>query len=302
MASMEKSERKTEKDEQHPWYESNLWLWGPFAFVIAIIGLVLTMKGEYRWMLGLLPLMAIFPILRIAKKIGNGIGTIEIFIFFFVPLNYGVYGLYQYLEPPSPIAVSPSKVELAQLSDSLNQTRGYINLDVYNRSDDPHYDVWVKLLIRSDLLMPEILDIDFPTIEERSLTGKDVLDMAVGSMCLGGKDKHKHPAFLCVIDKLEPKGTFKIKLTSPYSIDISSPDRIGHLLTDVVEFSDVPGKHFNHLKGKPPSSGAEHAPPEPFQITTMFHFCPDVAEVYKLQPPMRCTPNSKYNLKGEKLL
>ena len=211
------------------------------------------------------------------------------------------YGIYQILEPPSPIAVSPSKVELAHLSDSLNQTRGYINLEVYNRGDDPHYDVWVKLYINSNILRPEILDIDFPTIEERSLAGKDVLDIAVGSMCLGGIDKYKRPAFLWVIDKLIPKEMFVIKMTSPHSIDLSSPERIGHLKAYVVKFSDNPGKHFNHIKGKPPSSGAEHAPPEPFHITTMFHFCPDVAEVYKLQPPMRCTPNSKFNPKGEKL-
>jgi hypothetical protein len=129
-ASRGNSERDTKEAVQHQWYESNLWLWGPFAFIIAIIGLVLTMKGEYRWMLGLVPLITIFPILCIAKKIGKGIGTIEIFIFFFVPFNYGVYGLYQYLEPPSPIAISPSEVDLSHLSASHRQMSGYINLDI----------------------------------------------------------------------------------------------------------------------------------------------------------------------------
>ena len=141
---MEKSKRKTEKAEQHPWYESNLWFWGPFTVIVAIIGLVLTMKGEYRWMLGLLPLMALFPIWRIAKKIGNGIGTIEIFIFFFVPFNFGAYGLYQYLEPPSPIAISPSEVKLTHLFDPQSTMRGVIDVSIYNKGDDPFYEIWAK--------------------------------------------------------------------------------------------------------------------------------------------------------------
>src|SRR5256885_13109616 len=111
-ASRGRSEQHTEEAVQHQWYESNLWIWGPFALVIMVIGLVVPMKGELRWMLGLLPFVAILPIWHIAKNIGHGICTIEIFLFFFVPFTSGIYGLYQYLEPPSPIAVSPSKEEL----------------------------------------------------------------------------------------------------------------------------------------------------------------------------------------------
>ena len=90
------------------------------------------------------------------------------------------------LQPPSPIAISPSKVDLAQLSD-LPNLKGYINLTVHNRGDDPQYDVWVKLVISSKILWPEALDVDFPTMEEPSLSAKAMIDMAVGTMCLGGR-------------------------------------------------------------------------------------------------------------------
>ena len=77
--------------ERYPWYESK-WIGGHFALAIAIIGLVVPMR-ELRWMLGFLPLVAIWPILHVAKNIGRGIGTIEIFIFLLVPYTYGLWNL-----------------------------------------------------------------------------------------------------------------------------------------------------------------------------------------------------------------
>jgi len=205
---------------------------------------------------------------------------------------------YYMLQPPSPIAVFPSIVDLVRLSD-LPNLKGYINLTVHNRGDDPQYDVWVKLVISSKILWPEALDVDFPTMEELSLSVKAMMNMSVGTMCLGGKDKYKHPAFLCVIDKLDPKHMFTIKLTSRLSMDASStPEHVGHLSAFVVRFSDHPSQHFDQSEGQPTASSVDHTPPEPFDITSMVHFCPNVAEAYKLPINATCTPNSRHNLKA----
>ncbi len=60
MASMEKPKRKTEKDEQHLWFESNLWIWVRSPLSYSSLAWVPNMKGEYRWMFGLVTLMAAF--------------------------------------------------------------------------------------------------------------------------------------------------------------------------------------------------------------------------------------------------
>lgn len=207
-------------------------------------------------------------------------------------------GAYYVLQPPSPIAISPSRVDLIKLSDLAN-LKGYINLTVHNRDNDPQYDVWVKLVISSKILWPEALDVDFPTMEELSLSVKAMLDMAVGTMCLGGKDKYKNPAFLCVIDKLGPKDMFTIKLASRVSVDASSkPENIGHLSAFVVRYSDHPSQHFDQSEGQPAASSVDHTPPEPFDITSMVHFCPNIAEAYKLPKNATCTPNSRHNFKA----
>ena len=283
-----------------------LWVWIAIALglLCTLVGMVATVKGTL--VIGLLLAVATSVAFGAAawfygKDEGSlkktrrlaGVVTSIVSAIILIPATYYM------LQPPSPIGISPSRVDLVQLSDLPNNLKGYINLTVHNRGDDPQYSVWVKLVISSQTLRPETLDIDFPTMEELSLSLKAMLNMAIGTMCLGGKDTYKNPAFLCVIDKLGPRDMFIIKVTSHYPMGSSSPERIGHLSAFVVKFSDHPSQHFDQSEGQPTASSVDHTPPEPFNITSMVHFCPNITEVYTLPRSATCTPNSKHNFKAK---
>jgi hypothetical protein len=72
---------------------------------------------------------------------------------------------------------------------------GQYDFVVYNRSDAPHHQIWIKLLLNSDFVSPEMLDLDLPTLEERERAGMSINEMAAGTMCMPGKDNIRRPSF-----------------------------------------------------------------------------------------------------------
>lgn len=96
MPSRGKKKQPKEKGKSL-WFEDKPILDLLFSF---ISGLIVAVSHDYRWyLLGAL-IFAIIPVRRVAKSLGRRHGaTLEIFIFFFVPLCSATYGFYQWLEP-----------------------------------------------------------------------------------------------------------------------------------------------------------------------------------------------------------
>lgn len=284
---------------QSPWYESNL-LWVPLTTAFAIILTVAAamIKGDFRFLLWLALALLVHPLWILARNIGitrSSHQRITFLIFLFLSI-VATYMGYEYLAE-EPIAVSPSEVKLAHLFHSGDSLRGVIDLSIHNKGDDPYHEIWVKVLVNSDLLSAETIDLDFPTIEERIGSGKDPTGIALSSGCFRGRDGNSHPAFLCIIDRLEPKEFFKIQLTTSKARPSDmSEDQIGTAVMRIVTFSKDPGRRFRNVPGQASGAGSEHKIPEKFTSTTMIHFCPDIGEPFKSKSPITCTPNSKYKI------
>ena len=296
------SRKKLDRKIQHPpWYETNL-LWVPLTTALAIIFFVAAamMKGDSRFLLWLALALCIHPFWILIKNIGIKRASFQKvgFLVIFLLSVLGTYEFYGYLAE-EPIAVSPSEVKLTYLFDTQKRMRGHIDVSVYNRSDDPYYEIWVKILIDSDVLSAESIDLDFPTIEERVRTGENVREIAIGSGCLRGRDKDSRAAFLCIVDALSPKGDFKIQMTTTHVGSDMPEEQIGIASMKIVTFSKQPSRHFLNFPGKESAASSEHKIPEKFISTTMIHFCPDIGEPFKSPSPITCTPNSKYKIKKE---
>ena len=279
-----------------PWYETNL-LWVPLTTALGIILFVWAamMRGDFRFLLWLALALSIHPSWIFSKNIGIKRVSFQKVSFLVLLLLsvLGTYGFYSYLAE-EPIAVSPSEEKLTYLFDTQKRMRGHIDFSVYNRSDDPYYGIWVKILIDSKLLSAEGIDLDFPTIEERVRTGDR--EIAISSGCLRGRNKDSRAAFLCIVDALSPKGEFKIQMTTTHAWSDMPEEQIGIASMKIVTFSKQPSRHFVNFPGKTSGASSEHTIPEKFTSTTMIYFCPDIGEPFKSLSPITCTPNSKYRM------
>jgi hypothetical protein len=285
---------------QSPWYETNL-LWVPLTTALAIILFVVAamMKGDLRFLLWVALALFIHPSWILIKNIGIKRLSFQkaSFLVHLLLATLGTYGFYSFLAE-EPIAVSPSEVKLTHLFDSQSTMRGIIDVSIYNKGDDPYYEIWTKIVINSDFLSAQTIDLDLPTIEERVGTGKDPRGIALASACLRGHDKDSLPAFLCVIDRLGPKEIFKIQLTTVKARPSNAPeDKIGTALIQTVKFSKNPGRRFRNFPGNESGAGSEFTIPEKFTSTSIIYFCPDIGEPFQSPSPITCTPNSKYQIK-----
>lgn len=300
-ASREKWERKIQILLQKPvgppqWYESNL-LWVPLTTAFAIILFVVAamMRGDFRLLLWVALALSVHPSWILIKNIGSKRASVQkvSFLVLLSVSTLGTYGFYNYLAE-EPIAVSPSEVKLTDLFDPRNRLKGRIDFNIYNRSDDPSYQIWVKIIIDSALLSAESIDVDFPTLEERARAGEEPRAVSVSAMCVRGRDKDSLKAFLCFIDALKPKQFFQIKMSTNYLAPMeSSETQIGRALIKIVSFSSKSSGHFDNFSHMTKGAATDKTIPEAFEWTTMIHFCPDIGEPWKLQLSIACTPNSK---------
>lgn len=143
-----------------------------------------------------------------------------------------------------PIAVSPPEVKLTDLFSPDKRFRGKIPLLVYNRSDDPYHQIWVKIIIQSDFLSPDLIDLDFS-----QNTGLGPLG------CIKGTDKNSKKAFLCFIGSLGPKKEFNIKLTSNFDAGHISDEQLGKAFIVVSKFETYPHQSYENPPGGERSAG-----------------------------------------------
>lgn len=123
---------------------------------------------------------------------------------------------------PTPIAVSPSVFNISEVvaSDFPDSSlQGRVTLNVYNRSDNPYYQISIEIMIDAPppyLFLPQHLDLDFPTIQQRIRSGEREQTAAVGAFCwrVIKKDEQRRSGFACTIDKIPPRSNFEIKVTS----------------------------------------------------------------------------------------
>jgi len=142
-----------------------------------------------------------------------------------------------------------------------------------------------------------MLDIDFPTLEERERAGMSFKEMAAGTMCLPGRDYIRRPSILCLIDVLNPRETFKIKLTGKQSFDNVSGNNIGEINSSVLRFYDKPSMHYEFNKMKNTGTAAEYTYPEAFYRTAMIHYCSKTDGGFSSDMPVTCTKNTMSHAK-----
>lgn len=194
-----------------------------------------------------------------------------------------------------PIAVSPQEAKLSHLFGHPNGLMGNLDFLVYNRGEDPYYEIWVKIVVDSDLLSAQTVNLDFPSIEERIRAGGDAAVLAVGSGCLRGVEKYSHE-FLCIIDALTSKDNFRIRLTTTHDRLNSSDKQIGLASIKVISFSSESGRRYQNFPGKQTQASSEHMRPRSFLYSDMIHLCPKGAKTFESNSRITCTPNSEQKL------
>ncbi len=310
-ASREKRERNAALEAvaaikaSQPWYESNL-LWASLSTSIALVlAVVAAAMKDLRFLLWLAVCFGIHPCWVVSANIGIKRTMVRKIVFFLVVgiLFFGAYTGYSFLKE-SPLAITPVRIPLAHAIYPDMNLHGQYDFVVYNRGDDPHYQIWIKLLLNSEVVSPEMLDLDFPTLEERERAGMSINEMAAGTMCMPGKDNIRRPSFLCLIDVLNPRETFKIKLTAMQSFDNASRNNMGEITASLLRSYGKPSMHYSAQIGKRTGTAAEYNYPEAFHRTAMIHYCsktrsetrPDVLS----DMPVTCTKNSKSNIERAK--
>lgn len=88
--------KKPEQDQPSPWYESNMASI-PVSIIVTIIAAA---NPHLRWLLLIVLACAFVLIRKVSRHLGHPHrGTLEVFIFFFVPICWATYWFYQWLEP-----------------------------------------------------------------------------------------------------------------------------------------------------------------------------------------------------------
>ena len=305
-ASREKRDRRVEAQIQAAmktmsatkpapvWHESKL-LRVPLSMAFAmILTVVSVMVKDLRFLLWGAFFLLIYPCWVLVANMPIRQATIRrvCFVFLIGILAIGTYEGYGFLEE-SPIAITPVQIPLAHSMYPGMDVHGQYDFVVYNRGDNPNYQIWIKLLLNSEVVSPEMLEIDFPTLEERERAGMRLNEMAAGTMCLRGKDNIRKSAFLCVIDALNPRETFKIKLTAIQPFKNSLGNNIGDITSILLRSYDKPSMHYKVDMTKRTGTAAEHNYPETFYPTAMIHFCSEKSPDFLSHMPVTCTKTSK---------
>ena len=312
-ASREKRDRKVQAQIQtalgamsaansgQAWYESSS-VRVPLSMAFAIILTVVSvMVKDLRFLLWCAFCLLIYPCWVLSKNVGVGKAIIRYgsFVILIGALATGTHQVHGFLKE-SPLAITPVRIPLAHSVYPGMEVHGQYDFVVYNRSDDPHYQIWIKLLLNSEVVSPEMLEIDFPTLEERERAGMRLNEMAAGTMCLRGKDNIRTSAFLCVIDALNPRETFKIKLTAIQPFKNTLGNNIGEITSTLLRSYDKPSMHYKVEKTKMTGTAAEHNYPETFYPTAMIHLCSEKRNDFESHMPVTCTKNSKLNARHTK--
>jgi hypothetical protein len=115
-----------------------------------------------------------------------------------------------------------------------------------------------------------------------------------------------YPSFLCLIDVINPRETFKIKLTAMQSFGNASKNSIGEITAILLRSYDKPSMHYDAQIGKRTGTAAEWNSPETFHGTSMIHYCSKIRSDTRpnvksdMDMPVTCTKNSKSNIERAK--
>jgi hypothetical protein len=141
-----------------------------------------------------------------------------------------------------PISVSPDEIDLNScIANESRKTNSLVK--IYNRTDDPYYQIWVKILVNSPVVQSNqiTLNLPFPPPGTREWAGNDPPFVSTKIMCYRGLDKDHQPAFLCFIRDLNPRETFSLTLLNNYPEKL--PETQTHRASvTVVGFSRQPAQ------------------------------------------------------------
>lgn len=312
-ASREKRDRRVEAQIQaalramsavkpgQVWHESKL-LRVPLSMAFAMILTVVSVMGkDLRFLLWGAFILLIYPcwVLVANLPIRQIIIRRVCFVFLVGIFAIGTYEGHRFLEE-SPLVITPVQIPLAHSMYTGMEVHGQYDFVVNNRGDHPYYQIWIKLLLNSEVVNPEMFEIDFPTLEERERAGMSLNEIVAGTMCLQGKDNTRKSAFLCVIDVLNPREIFKIKLTALQPFNNTVGNNIGDITSTLLRSYDKPSMHYKVDMTKRTGTAAEHNYPETFYPTAMIHFCAEKHPDFSSHMLVTCTKSSESNIKRAK--
>jgi hypothetical protein len=195
-----------------------------------------------------------------------------------------------YLNWPSPVvAVSPEDFPLARLVNSPDKRlHGKVSFSIYNRSDDPYYQIWVRLHVNSQIVRANNLYIDFPTLETKVRLGDNPRIVQFSAFCLRGSGTNFNQDFSCCIRSLSPRESFEIKLTNG-----SIPDTDKELGTITGAITNIDTQPPEELEGRN-GAGSSCVVHGNLNFDQAIYYCPAMSNPRPpFAPDMACTPDSK---------
>lgn len=289
-------------EHMSPHSESTPSFWGGIGMQVIGVGLGAWLGPDAGLLIAFLGLFFFIPLLKelIERDGWFMFRHWRTFIPILVVIGFGIIAYHYFLngdisvdmrsktrDQPPLISISPSSIPLSHLHNPPENMKANVEFNVYNRSDDPQYEVWVKFFINDKNTVAETIGIDFPTIGKAEVEGKDVSEVAAGSHCLSGRDKSSLAAFMCVINVLNPRESFSIVMTLKTTRHSSPIDQLGTISTEVLKYSNFPGRRFSG-QGKL-QFGQEHTTPELFTPTTMIHYCAQKGHAVNPMINITCT-------------
>jgi len=156
------------------------------------------------------------------------------------------------LLPKSPITYSPEVIHLGS-----KEWTPFSQIDLYNKTDSFLYQVWLKILIKSEKLTQNDIEISIPVPTENNLIDLGNMNLDTQYFQVSATDKNQVKCLFLIIDKIVPKTSYSFNLKINSSIITDLEDS---LIFHLASFSETPSQ-----KSKEKGRGAiafNFTPPE----------------------------------------
>lgn len=167
-----------------------------------------------------------------------------------------------------PVAVSPTEIPLSGPFNPFGKTvkvKGEIK--IYNRTDEPYYQIWVKIILDSDLIKIEQIILSSPTIEAERIPGQIPSEFSDKAFCLRGQGEDGRKAYICFVRELNPKSVFTFAVANDYPGKL--PQAQTHkLLVEVLRYAKEPALVYSGDR----SGAVKFNPPEIFTSDAIINF------------------------------
>jgi hypothetical protein len=165
--------------------------------------------------------------------------------------------------PKSPVIISPNEITLRSGGWSTIS-----EIDLFNKTDVFIYQIWLKIIIRSDSIKPNNIKLTVETESKEGRLNIGDIDIYQQMFRVTALDDNNNEILYLVIEKLKPKTNYSISLSIDSHLEAKDGDK---LILFISSFSGLPSdkKIKKDRTSDKTAAAVSITPPERLQLQSI---------------------------------